>query len=106
MACSLLGATETICLTQSSLVQRIYQQERVTERFNCSYSLNEAYREAFQRSALQFSGTNRDGAVRIVELPEHPFFLAMLFQPQLSSSAASPHPVIVAYLQAAKAFAD
>jgi CTP synthase (UTP-ammonia lyase) len=42
--------------------------------------------------------------VRAIELPRHRFFVATLFQPQLSSTAEEPHPLILAYLEAAGAF--
>ena len=41
------------------------------------------------------------GELRAVELPEHPFFIATLYQPQLSSTEARPHPVIVEFVAAA-----
>ena len=44
------------------------------------------------------------GEARAIELPGRRFFLATLFQPQLSSTPERPHPVIVAYLEAAAAF--
>lgn len=44
------------------------------------------------------------GEVRAVELPNHRFFLATLFQPQLSSTPDTAHPVVVAFLRAAARF--
>ena len=55
------------------------------------------------REIMQVVGTDIEGEVRIVELPAHRFFIATLFLPQLTSSVETPHPLIVAYLQAAKA---
>ena len=46
-------------------------------------------------------GVDQDGEARVLELPDHRFFVATLFVPQLSSSPGSPHPLIVAYLRAA-----
>ena len=100
MTCSLVGKTQKIHLHHESLAFAIYDKEYTTERFNCNYSFNEQYRDKFQASSLQFTGTNHEGEVRIIELPGHSFFLAMLFQPQLTSTAKHPHPIVVAYLQA------
>ena len=100
MSCTLVGETQEISIRKNSLAHRIYQKESVTEKYNCGYSLNEDYRDRFAASDLRIVGVNPDGDVRIVELSDHRFFLAMLFQPQLSS-VASPHPVIVAFLEAA-----
>jgi CTP synthase (UTP-ammonia lyase) len=47
------------------------------------------------------TGTGPEGEARIVELPDHRFFIATLFLPQLSSTMERPHPLIVGYLRAA-----
>jgi len=46
------------------------------------------------------SGVGETGEMRIVELPEHPFFLATLFLPQARSTASRPHPLLVGYAEA------
>jgi CTP synthase (UTP-ammonia lyase) len=46
------------------------------------------------------SGVGSEGEIRIVELPEHPFFVATLFLPQARSTAATPHPLVVGYAAA------
>jgi CTP synthase (UTP-ammonia lyase) len=76
----------------------------VTEQFACNYGLNPAYRAPISQRGLKVVGLDAAGEVRLVELTTHRFFLATLFLPQLSSSPALPHPLIVAYLQAAQAF--
>lgn len=101
MSCSLAGAMQEINLHQESIAYKIYQKESVIEKYNCSFSLNENYRDKFERSNLQCVGTNVDGEVRIIEIPKHRYFLATLFQPQLNSSVTSHHPLIVAFLTAA-----
>jgi CTP synthase (UTP-ammonia lyase) len=87
-----------------TLVQQIYQGDKVTEQFRCNYGLNPKYREAISQGGLQISGLDFNGDARIVELPGHRFFMATLFLPQLSSTPKTPHPIITAYLQAALAF--
>ena len=101
MSCSLIGETQEITLHQKSLAYKIYQQESVLEKYNCSFSLNEEYRVKFEESELDCVGTNVDGDVRIIEIPRHRYFLATLFQPQLNSSVSSHHPIIVSFLSAA-----
>ncbi len=54
--------------------------------------------------ALKIVGVDDNGNARIVELSDHRFFMATLFLPQSSSSAEKPHPLVVEYLNAAKAF--
>jgi CTP synthase (UTP-ammonia lyase) len=101
MSCSLVGEVQKITIRKGSLAHKIYETESVNERFNCSCSLNEDYRSKFEESDLQCVGSNQDGDVRIIELPDLRFFLAMLFQPQLNSIESFPHPVIVSFLRAA-----
>jgi CTP synthase (UTP-ammonia lyase) len=50
---------------------------------------------------MKVSGTSADGGARIIELPDHRFFIGTGFVPQLASEPGHPHPLIVAYLKAA-----
>ena len=83
---------------------RIYGKEEVTEVFACNYGLNEAFEDQIESKELRVSGYDEDGTVRMVELPEHPFFISTLFVPQVVSQVGKPHPLIVAYLEAASRF--
>ncbi len=102
LTCSLVGTTETITLMPGTLAQRAYGKMTVTEQFACNYGLNPAYRERLNAGRLQVAGLDPAGEVRIVELGTHRFFLATLFLPQVSSGPGRPHPLIMAYLQAAQ----
>jgi CTP synthase (UTP-ammonia lyase) len=102
--CSLVGTTQTITLLPGTQAHRAYGQTAVTEQFACNYGLNPAYRESISHGGLQVVGRDAAGEVRLVELSAHRFFIATLFLPQLSSSAAKPHPLLVAYLKAAQNF--
>ena len=62
------------------------------------------FRDKIEEGQLKITGVDLDGEVRIVELSDHPFYVATLFLPQISSRPESPHPLIVAYLKAALAF--
>ncbi len=98
---SLAGQTQAIRLTPGSRVHRAYGQGEVTERFQCNFGLNPAYRERIAGGKMLAAGVDLQGEVRIVELADHPFYVATLFLPQVSSAPEQPHPLIVAYLQAA-----
>ena len=80
---------------------RIYKKSEVEEAFNCNYELNPDFRGTLESRGLRVSGVGEDGGIRIVELPDHRFFIATAYQPQLTSEATHPHPLIVAYLEAA-----
>ena len=102
--CALVGVQQEVILSPGTHVHRAYGQDRVSEEFRCGYGLNPIYREALDSGDLKVVGADVHGEVRIVELSRHPFFVATLFQPQLSSAPDRPHPLVVAYLSAGIAF--
>ena len=73
----------------------------VEERFFCNYEVNDAFRAKLEAAGMKISALGHQGETRAIELSEHPFFLATLFQPQLTSkTTGQPHPLIRAFLQA------
>ncbi len=93
-----------ITVKPDSLAIRIYRQKEVAEPFACSYELNPDFREDIEKAGLIVSGESEDGGARIIELPNHHFFLAIGSVPQFTSKESEPHPLIVAYLKAASDF--
>jgi CTP synthase len=89
-----------IDVTPGSLAYRIYRSPRIDEAFLCNYELNPKYRERMENTGLKVSGVSEDGGARIVELPDHRFFIATGFLPQLSSEENRPNPLILAFLKA------
>ncbi len=89
-----------ININPDSLAFRIYHSSKIEETFTCNYELNPIYRKQLETAGLRVSGVSEDGGARIVELPDHHFFLATGFVPQLSSDENHPHPLIAAYLKA------
>lgn len=81
----------------------VFGADVVRERFTCSYELNPAFENRLVDSGLRVSGRGAAGEARIVELPDHPWYLATLFLPQYASQPGSPHPFVVAFLKAAAA---
>ena len=104
LTCSLVGTTQPLTILPGTLAHRAYGTAAATEQFACNYGLNPAYQEHISQGGLKIAGRVEAGEVRLVELAAHRFFMATLFLPQLSSSPARPHPLIVAYLQAAQHF--
>ncbi|MEV5410825.1 gamma-glutamyl-gamma-aminobutyrate hydrolase family protein [Thermopolyspora sp. NPDC052614] len=92
LACSLAGHQGTVRLSPHSLAERLIGAEKTVEAYHCSFGLNPAYADALTAAGLRFTGHDEDGAVRVAELPGHPFFLATLFQPELAERP--PHPII------------
>jgi len=81
----------------------LYGVTEATEDFFCNYGVNPDYHRGLEAGGLRVSGLGGAGEVRIVELPDHPFFLATLFLPQARSTAASPHPLLAGYAAAVAA---
>lgn len=93
-------------IVPGSAAHRIYGNNEATEVFACNYGLNDSFAGQLRSKELRVSGYDEDGAVRMVELPGHPFFMATLFVPQVVSQRGNPHPLIVAYLRAASRSPD
>jgi CTP synthase (UTP-ammonia lyase) len=105
LTCSLVGHEGAVRITPGTLAERILGVDRTVERYHCSYGLNRAHLDTLAAHGLRFSGHDDEGDVRIAELPEHPFFLGTLFQPELAGDGTRPHPVIRAFAAAVVAHA-
>jgi CTP synthase len=89
-------------LLPNSLAFQLYQEEVVYERHRHRYEFNNAYRNLFIESGYVISGTSPDGRlVEIIELPNHPFFIATQFHPEFQSRPSAPHPLFQGFIQAA-----
>ena len=104
LACSLVGKTQTIKILPGSHAHQAYGQQGVTEQFYCNYGLNPKFRDKVNKGQFNVTGVDLAQEVRIVELLDHRFYIAVLFLPQISSKPESPHPLMVAYLKAALSF--
>lgn len=86
----------------NSLASKLYQAEVIRERHRHRYEFNNAYRQLLLDSGYVISGTSPDGRlVEIVELPQHPFFIACQFHPEFQSRPSNPHPLFQGFMQAA-----
>ncbi len=90
-------------LLEGSLARRIYGgRPEVTERHRNRYEVNTAYEEAFEAAGMVLSGRNPEtGLVEMIELPEHPFYLACQAHPEFKSKPFAPHPLFSAFIEAA-----
>ena len=83
-----------------SRLSAIYRASEVEEEYFCNFEVNRQYLRELESSGLRLAAFDDNGELRAIELPEHRFFLATLFQPQLSSTEERPHPLIVEFLKA------
>jgi CTP synthase len=89
-------------LARESLAARVYGTTRIAERHRHRYEVNNDYRVRLEKKGLRFSGTSPDGSlVEIMELPSHPFFVGTQFHPEFKSRPLAPHPLFLAFAQAA-----
>ncbi len=89
-------------LSPGSLAQRAYETEEINERHRHRYEFNNDYRQSFEDAGLAFSGTSPDGQlVEIIELPGHPWFLAVQFHPEFRSKPTQAHPLFRDFIAAA-----
>jgi CTP synthase (UTP-ammonia lyase) len=100
----LSGRVAEIRLRPGSYLQTYYHQDTVTEEFFCNFEVNPDFEWCAMEAGFPVVARGAEGEIRAIESPLHRFFLATLFQPQLSSSAENPHPVILAFVQAAADF--
>ena len=102
LACSLVGKTMQVKLREGSRVHRAYGTAHAEESYYCSYGLNRDREADVERAGLRISGRDTDSEPRVIERDDHPFFVATLFVPQTESRPERPHPLLIAFLQAAQ----
>ncbi|MBP5545978.1 MAG: CTP synthase, partial [Bacteroidales bacterium] len=89
-------------LIKGSKVIDIYGKEDISERHRHRYEFNNAYLDQFKAAGMVPAGVNPDsGLVEIVEIPSHPYFVGSQFHPEYKSTAMHPHPLFVAFVEAA-----
>jgi CTP synthase (UTP-ammonia lyase) len=103
LTCSLAGHEGVVRVEPGSLAERALGAERSIERYHCAYGLNPSYADALTAHGLRFTGRDDEGAIRVAELPDHPFYLVTLFQPELAGEGDTCHPIIRAFAAAAAA---
>ncbi len=96
-----LGTWETR-MTPDSKSAALYGKTSVNERHRHRYELNQNYRSLFEEKGLKLVGTSPDGKLgEIVEIPSHPFFIAVQFHPEFQSKPTAPHPLFKGFVAAA-----
>ncbi|MBN1297172.1 CTP synthase [bacterium] len=96
-----LGAYSCV-LAEGSQARRAYGSELVHERHRHRYEFNNDYLDIVQKNGLLISGTSPDQSlVEIVEIHDHPWFIAVQFHPEFKSSPRKPHPLFVSFIKAA-----
>ena len=96
-----LGGQECV-LETGSMVRKIYGKERIFERHRHRYEVNNHYLSRIRQAGLRVSGLSvKDQLCEMIELPDHPWFVACQFHPEFTSTPRDGHPLFKSYLQAA-----
>ncbi|MBB2176378.1 CTP synthase [Gluconacetobacter johannae] len=89
-------------LAPESRVAEIYGETEVRERHRHRYEVNVHYREVLEKAGLRFSGMSPDDVLpEVVEYPDHPWFIAVQYHPELLSKPFDPHPLFSGFVGAA-----
>ncbi|MHB1094704.1 MAG: CTP synthase [Gemmatimonadaceae bacterium] len=89
-------------LARGSRAAEIYGVPEISERHRHRYEVGNGFRELFVEKGMRLSGLSPDGSlVEMVELPDHPYFIACQFHPELKSRPTRPHPLFASFVAAA-----
>jgi CTP synthase len=96
-----LGAQE-ILLTAGTEARALYGRDIIMERHRHRYEFNNNYLDRYRQAGMRFSGFSRDGLVEVIELPNHPWFIATQFHPEFTSTPRDGHPLFAGFIRAAR----
>jgi len=96
LGCALAGVKARVRFAAGSIIRRAYGKAESMEEYHCSFGLNGRYRRLIEGHHLVVSAVDDQDEVRGVELDDHPFFAATLFQPEMQA----PNPLINAFVAA------
>lgn len=101
LACSLVEQQGRVHFTPHSTLARAYGRLSAVEGYHCNYGLNPHYTERLADGPLRITARDDAGEVRGVELDDHPFFVATLFQPERAALTGTLPPLVHAFVHAA-----
>ena len=89
-------------IKSSTKTYAAYRKKKISERHRHRYEVNNRYRSKLERNGLVFSGVNEDlGVVETIEIPDHHWFVASQFHPELKSRVNKAHPLFREFIKAA-----
>ena len=89
---------------QGTLVHDLCRSDAMHAQFFCNFETNPEYVPRWEAAGLRVAARGPRGELRAFDLPDRRFFLATLFQPQLSSRGEQPHPIVLGYLRSCAEF--
>ena len=100
LECSLIDVSDPLRLIAGSRIASAYGSDRAIEEYHCSYGLNREFQDALVGGPLRAAAIDDAGDVRAVELDTHPFFVAMLCQPERAALRGRVPPLVGAFVAA------
>ena len=101
MGASMRLGGHDVLISKGSLAERVYGATEIRERFRHRYEVNPEYVERLEKGGIIFSGkAKNENIMQILELADHPFFMACQFHPELKSSLLKPAPLFLGLLKA------
>jgi len=94
---------QDVTLAEGTRARALYGKGVIRERHRHRYEFNNTYLERYRAAGLTFSGLSPDGLVEIVELADHPWFVATQFHPEFTSNPRDGHPLFAGFIAAARA---
>ena len=91
-------------IERGSLAHAIYGRDQIAERHRHRYEFNNGYLDRMRSAGLRFSAFSDDGLVEIIELPSHPWFVAVQFHPEFTSTPRDGHPLFAGFIRAARQY--
>src|SRR5262245_52051829 len=100
LMCALVDVKGALHFAPESRLAKIYGATTATEEYHCSFGLNPVYVNRFDSGPLKVAARDDEGSVRAVELDDHPFFIATLFQPERAALRGQVPPLALAFMSA------
>ena len=90
-------------LNKDSHIYSIYKTNKITERHRHRYEVNYNFKKIIESSGVFFSGMSPDGKLaEVMEIKDHPWFIAVQFHPELKSTPFKPHPIFNSFINILK----
>lgn len=100
LACSLQDKQEKLLIiSESSILNKVYEGKNLIGKYYCSYGLNENYIEPLRANGINFTSKSESGNYRSFEIDNHPFFVGTLFQPALTSTKNNSNSMIIEFIK-------
>ncbi len=102
LACALVETTQVVRLWPGTHIAAAYGSVQISEGYRCRFGLNPAFQTALLAGPLRASADDATGEVRAIELDDHPFFVATLFQPERAALRGAAVPLAAAFVSACR----